>query len=89
MTLPALWVSMIVPPYGPKHNPKHGEADDFQPFSEVMMDDLNYQYVAGAVVKDSLYRYMEYCQHSLACMSVNVKEHSADVCACASVRCCA
>ena len=75
MTLPALWVSMIVPPYGSKH----GEANDFQPFFEVMMDDLNYQYVAGTEVGDSLYGYREYCQHSLACMSVDVKEHSGDV----------
>ena len=51
MTLPALWVSYIVPPFG-EH---HGEANDFQMFMCVIVDDLNYAYAAGVEVKDSLY----------------------------------
>lgn len=53
MTLPALWVSCIVPPFGIKGQ----EADDFQPFTEVIVDDLNLQYMAGTNdVEDSTYR---------------------------------
>lgn len=55
MTLPALWVPFIVPPYGPNH----GEASDFQPFLEIITDELSFLYHDGLVeVKDASWRYV-------------------------------
>lgn len=50
MTLPCLWLAMIVPPYGESR----GEADDFQLFIELVTIVMRYGYQVGFDTVDIL-----------------------------------
>lgn len=61
MTLPATWLSCMIP----AHGKSKGEPTDFQCFSEILVDELNYLYHVGTDVEDSTHRYD--LRHSQSC----------------------
>ena len=53
MTLPATWLSCIIPAQGKKKS----EPNDFQSYTEILADELNFLYHIGIEVSDSTHRF--------------------------------